>query len=180
MQYRRSQAQGATFFFTVVTYNRKRLLCHEANVTLIKESFQHVIKRHTFTIRAFVLLPDHIHCIWSLPENDNNFSMRWRLIKGYFSKYCKSEYKKFQSTSRQNKGEQGIWQRRFWEHQIRNEVDFIKHVEYIHFNPVKHGLVKSPIDWPYSSFHRYVKQGTYDSDWGAGAEINFDENVGYE
>ena len=106
--------------------------------------------------------------------------MRWRLIKGYFSRYCKSEYKKFQSTSRQSKGEQGIWQRRFWEHQIRNEVDFIKHVEYIHFNPVKHGLVKSPIEWPYSSFHRYVKQGTYDCDWGAGTEIKFDVNVGYE
>ncbi|MBI5677728.1 MAG: transposase [Planctomycetes bacterium] len=180
MQYRRSQEQGANFFFTVVTYKRKKILCHEANVTLIKEAFQHVIKRHIFRIRAFVLLPDHIHCIWSLPENDNNFSMRWRLIKGYFSRYCKSEYKKFQSTSRQNKGERGIWQRRFWEHQIRNEVDFIKHVEYIHFNPVKHGLVKSPIDWPYSSFHRYVKQGNYDSDWGVGAEINFDENVGYE
>ena len=180
MQYRRSRAQGATFFFTVITYNRKRILCHEANVTLIKEAFQDVIKRHTFRIRAFVLLPDHIHCIWTLPENDNDFSMRWRLIKSYFSRYCKSEYKKFQSTSRQSKGEQGIWQRRFWEHQIRNEVDFIKHVEYIHFNPVKHGLVKSPIDWPHSSFHRYVKQGTYDSDWGSGTEMNFDENVGYE
>ena len=106
--------------------------------------------------------------------------MRWRLIKGYFSRYCKSEYKKFQSTSRQSKGERGIWQRRFWEHQIRNEVDFIKHVEYIHFNPVKHGLVKSPIEWPYSSFRRYVKQGTYDCDWGAGTEIKFDVNVGYE
>lgn len=180
MQYRRSQAQGATFFFTVITYNRKRILCHKANVALIKEAFQYVIKQHPFRMRAFVLLPDHIHGIWTLPENDNAFSMRWRLIKSYFSRRCKSEYKKFQSTSRQSKGEQGIWQRRFWEHQIRNEIDFTKHVEYIHFNPVKHRLVKSPIDWPYSSFHRHVKQGTYDSDWGASTEIKFDENVGHE
>ena len=93
----------------------------------------------------------------------------------------KIERKIFQSASRQSKGEQGIWQRRFWEHQIRNEIDFTRHVEYIHFNPVKHRLVKSPIDWPYSSFHRQVKQGTYDSDWGgASTEIKFDENVGHE
>ena len=144
-------------------------------MALIKEAFQYVIKQHPFRIRAFVLLPDHIHCIWTLPENDNAFSMRWRLIKSYFSRRCKNEYKKFQSASRQSKGEQGIWQRRFWEHQIRNEIDFTKHVEYIHFNPVKHRLVKSPINWPYSSFHRHVKQGTYDSDWGASTEINFDE-----
>jgi len=102
------------------------------------------------------------------------------LIKSYFSRRCKSEHKKFQSTSRQSKGEQGIWQRRFWEHQIRNEIDFTKHVEYIHFNPVKHRLVKLPIDWPYSSFHRHVKQGTYDNDWRASTEIKFDENVGHE
>lgn len=180
MQYRRSQAQGATFFFTVITYNRKRILCHEASVELIKAAFQYVIKQHHFRIRAFVLLPDHIHCIWTLPENDNAFSMRWRLIKSYFSRRCKIERKIFQSASRQRKGEQGIWQRRFWEHQIRNEIDFTKHVEYIHFNPVKHRLVKSPIDWPYSSFHRHVKQGTYDSDWGVSTEIKFDENVGHE
>jgi len=180
MQYRRSQAKGATFFFTVVTYKRKRILCHEANVVLIKETFQQVIKQHTLRIRAFVLLPDHIHCIWTLPENDNDFSMRWRLIKSHFSRQCKNEYKNLQSASRRSKGEQGIWQRRFWEHQIRNEMDFTKHVEYIHFNPVKHGLVKSPVEWPYSSFHRYVKQGAYESDWGAGTEIKFDVKVGHE
>ncbi len=86
MQYRRSQAKGATFFFTVVTHKRKMILCHNANVALIKEAFQYVIKRHAFKIRAFVLLPDHIYCIWTLPENDNDFSMRWGLIKGYFSR----------------------------------------------------------------------------------------------
>jgi len=102
------------------------------------------------------------------------------LIKSHFSRQCKNEYKNLQSASRQSKGEQGIWQRRFWEHQIRNEIDFTKHVEYIHFNPVKHGFVKLPIEWPYSSFHRYVKHGAYDSDWGAGTEIKFDVKVGHE
>ena len=113
-------------------------------------------------------------------ENDNDFSMRWGLIKGYFSRRCEDKYKEHQSVSRLNKGEQGVWQRRFWEHQIRDEVDFTRHVEYIHYNPVKHGVVNSPNAWPYSSFHRYVKQGIYDSDWGVGTEIKFDEEIGYE
>ncbi|KAA0244460.1 MAG: hypothetical protein DPW20_13665 [Candidatus Brocadia sp.] len=104
MQYRRpacamhadrSQAQGATVFFTVITYNRKRILCQKANVSLIKEAFQYIVRQRLFRIRAFVLLPDHIHCMWTLPENGNAFSMRWRLIKSYFSRRCKSEYKKF-------------------------------------------------------------------------------------
>ncbi|HHT9111951.1 MAG: transposase [Planctomycetes bacterium] len=170
MQYRRSQAKGATFFFTVVMNKRKKILCRDANAVLIKEAFHYVIKRHTFRIRAFVLMP----------ENDNDFSMRWGLIKGYFSRRCEDKYKEHQSVSRLNKGEQGVWQRRFWEHQIRNEVDFTRHVEYIHYNPVKHGLVNSPNVWTYSSFHRYVKQGIYDSDWRVGTEIKFDEEIGYE
>ena len=180
MQYRRSRAKGATFFFTVVTHNRKKILCNEKNVALLKEAFWYVLGRHSFRIRAFVLLEDHIHCIWTLPEDDNDFSMRWQLIKGYFSRKCDDKYKGLRSVSRLEKGEQGVWQRRFWEHQIRNEVNFVRYVEYIHYNPVKHGLVRSPCDWPYSSFHRYVKQGVYDSDWGAGVEMKFDAKVGYE
>ena len=180
MQYRRSQTKGATFFFTVVTHKRRKILCHEANVALIKEAFWYVLNKHPFQMRAFVMLHEHIHCIWTLPENDNNFSMRWRLIKGYFSRRCRDEYKDLQSPSRLSKGEQGIWQRRFWEHQIRDENDFVRHVEYIHYNPVKHGLVSSPYSWPYSSFHRYVKQGMYHCNWGAGNEVRFEANVGYE
>jgi len=180
MRYRRSRAKGAAFFFTVVTHGRKRILCHEVNIRLIKEAFQYVINRHTFRVDAFVLLPDHIHCIWTLPYSDNDFPLRWRLIKSYFSRQCQDEYKGFISASKLRKGEQAVWQRRFWEHQIRDEQDFARHVEYIHYNPVKHGLVKSPRDWAYSSFHRYVKHGIYKSDWGAGCEIQFDEDVGYE
>lgn len=180
MQYRRSRAKGATFFFTVITHERKKILCQETNVALIKKAFNQVVQHHPFRIRAFVLLPEHIHCIWTLPEDDNDFSMRWRLIKSYFSRRCGTGHKRHQSVSRFNKGEQGVWQRRFWEHQIRDEKDFRNHVEYIHYNPVKHGLVKSPVLWPYSSFHRYVRQGDYESDWGAGAEIVFDDKIGHE
>ena len=180
MQYRRSKAPGVTFFFTVGTYRRNKILCHETNAALIKEAFLHVTTHHPFRIRAFVLLPDHIHCIWTLPENDNNYSMRWQLIKSYFSRRCQYEYKAIQTASRLNKGEQGLWQRRFWEHRMRDENDLVRHIDYIHYNPVKHGPVNSLIAWPYSSFHRYVKQGDYDADWGAGSKIEFDAKVGYE
>ena len=180
MQYRRSKTPGGTFFFTVVTYRRNKILCHETNAALIKEAFLHVTTHHPFRIRAFVLLPDHIHCIWTLPENDNNYSMRWQLIKSYFSRRCQNKYKVMQTASRRNKGEQGLWQRRFWEHQMRDENDLVRHIDYIHYNPVKHRLVNSPGAWPYSSFHRYVKQGDYDADWGAGCKIEFDAKVGHE
>ena len=102
------------------------------------------------------------------------------LIKSYFSRRCQNEYKAIQTASRLNKGEQGLWQRRFWEHRMRDENDLVRHIDYIHYNPVKHGLVNSPGAWPYSSFHRYVQQGDYDADWGAGRKIEFDAKVGYE
>ncbi len=93
MQYRRSKTPGTTFFFTVVTYRRNKILCHEENVALIKEAFLYMTTQHPFRIRAFVLLPDHIHCFWTLPKNDNNYSMRWQLIKSYFSRRCQNKYK---------------------------------------------------------------------------------------
>ncbi len=172
MRYRRSKEKGATFFFTVVTHRRENLLCGKDNARLAGESFDHVKRQYPFEMDAFVLLPDHIHCIWTLPENDNDFSTRWRLIKSYFSKRFDDKTKCSISPSRASKGEQGIWQRRFWEHNIRNDDDFNKHVEYIHYNynPVRHGLVKSPVDWAYSSFHSYVSRGIYGSDWGVGRE----------
>ena len=180
MQYRRSRAKGAAFFFTVVTHGRQRFLCDEAKVKLIRESFQHVINRHPFTVDAFVLLPDHLHCIWTLPENDADFSMRWRQIKSYFSRKCHAEFRGGQPDARLVESQRAIWQHRFWEHQIRDDGDFEKHVEYIHFNPVKHGLVNSPTAWPHSTFHRFVKQGIYSDDWGADKAIDFDKSVGNE
>ncbi len=180
MQYRRSSAKGATFFFSVVTHKRCPILCHEANVALMKEAFQTIIKKHPFTIDAFVLLPDHLHCIWTLPENDNDFAMRWRQIKGHFTRGCRDEFKEKRTAAQLARGEQAVWQRRYWEHQIRDDADFIKHVEYIHYNPVKHGFTKSPKAWPHSTFHRYVKQGIYQRDWGAGDEVVFEHKVGNE
>ncbi len=177
MQYRRSRTKGATFFFTVVTHNRRPILCLECNVSLLRKAFEDVMSRNPFTVEAFVLLPDHLHC---LPENDNDFSNRWRQIKGYFSRNCRDEFKGRLSVGHKSKGEQAVWQRRFWEHQIRDDRDLIRHIEYIHFNPVKHGLVKSPIAWPHSTFHRYVKHGIYHRDWGADKEIVFDQGVGNE
>jgi putative transposase len=135
------------------------------------------MERHPFKIDAFVLLPDHMHCIWTLPHEDRDFSKRWRLIKSDFSRQCAAQHKTTPSVSRQRKKEQAIWQRRFWEHQIRKETDFINHVEYIHFNPVKHRLVQAPKDWDYSSFHRYVREGIYDVEWGAREEIAFDSGT---
>jgi putative transposase len=132
------------------------------------------MERHPFKIDAFVLLPDHLHCIWTLPHEDRDFSKRWRLIKSDFSRQCVAKHKTTPSASRLRKKEQAIWQRRFWEHQIRKETDFINHVEYIHYNPVKHRLVQAPKDWEYSSFHRYVREGIYDVEWGARKEITFD------
>jgi putative transposase len=180
MQYRRSRATSAKFFFTIVTDERRRILCAEANVALLRDAFRYVIDQHPFLIDAFVILPEHLHCIWTLPENDNDFSTRWRLIKSYFSRKCGDEFKGLQTPNRLNKGEQAVWQHRFWEHQIRDDGDFIKHVEYIHYNPVKRGLVKSPSEWPHSTFHRYVKLGIYHADWGTNQAIIFDDKIGNE
>ncbi|NEQ67808.1 MAG: transposase [Symploca sp. SIO2D2] len=179
MQYRRAKTPGATYFFTVITYKRNRILCILENVDLLRKSFWRVMQEYPFKIDAFVLLPEHLHCIWTLPENDADFSNRWRLVKNYFSRQCREQYQGRISVSRKRKGEKGIWQRRFWEHQIRDEEDFAQHVDYIHYNPVRHGLVKSPKDWEYSSFHRYVRDGVYPIDWGS-EPIQFDPDIGME
>ena len=180
MRYRRAITQGGTYFFTLVTYNRERLFCLPTNVSLLRNAFRYVMGQHPFIIDAFVLLPDHLHCIWTLPPEDCDFSTRWRLIKSYFSRQCDTLSQEAISAARQRKKERAIWQRRCWEHLIRDEVDFKNHVEYIHYNPVKHGLVKAPKDWEYSSFHRSVRQGTYDVMWGAGEEIVFNSNIAKE
>ena len=122
-----------------------------------------------------VVLPDHLHVIWTLPEDDANFATRWRLIKSRFSHAIPAG--ESVSNSRLTKGERGIWQRRFWEHTIRDENDFARHVDYIHINPVKHGLVTRVVDWPYSSFHRLVKLGVYPEDW-AGDVANLSSDFG--
>jgi putative transposase len=119
-----------------------------------------------FDIEAWVLLPDHLHCIWPLPENDGNFAARWAIIKRHVGRECGAMVDATASRSRSRRNERVFWQRRFWEHQIRDDDDLARHLDYIHWNPVKHGLVKSVKDWPYSSFHRFVIEGYYPCDWG--------------
>ncbi|MCG8367275.1 MAG: transposase [Pseudanabaenales cyanobacterium] len=180
MQYRRAATPGAAYFFTVVAYNRQQLFKTPDTVQLLRKAFHTVKQRHAFTIDAIVILPNHLHCLWTLPPDDADFSTRWRLIKSFFSRHCPEHHKHQRSLSRLNKSEQAIWQRRFWEHQIRDKQDFERHVDYIHYNPVSHQLVKAPRDWPYSSFHRYVAQGFYPEDWGSSGEIDLPDQVGEE
>ncbi len=125
---------------------RKPILTHPQNVDLLRKSYKKVMKKHPFKIDALVLLPEHLHCIWTLPKDDCDYSTRWRLIKSYFTRYCDPQYKLERFESRVKKKEQALWQRRFWEHTITDDEDYLKHVDYIHYNPVKHGLVKAPKD----------------------------------
>jgi putative transposase len=160
--YRRNFLPGASFFFTVNLADRSRRLLVE-HVDLLRSAFANVRANHPFTIDAIVILPDHLHAVWTLPDGDADFATRWRLIKTNFSlSLAKGE---FVSSSRERKGERGIWQRRYWEHTLADEDDFGRHVDYIHFNPVKHGHAGSMDEWPYSSFRRWVKLGVYADDW---------------
>ncbi|HEX7026453.1 MAG TPA: transposase [Gammaproteobacteria bacterium] len=151
------------------------------DVSLIGELRQ-VIKEvrqiHPFAIDAWVLLPDHMHCVWTLPQGDNDYSKRMGMIKARFTSLMKLMWREPEcvtTESRVRHREGVIWQRRFWEHEIRDERDFERHVDYVHYNPVKHGLVKQVCEWPYSTFHRYVEKGVYPEDWaGVGTETSGD------
>jgi putative transposase len=160
--YRRNFISGGSYFFTVNLADRRSRLLTE-NIGLLRSAFRYVRERHTFTIDAIVVLPDHLHTIWSLPEGDSDFALRWRLIKSAFSRELPPG--EHVSESRAAKGERGIWQRRYWEHTLRDEHDLVRHIDYIHFNPVKHGHVTEVRDWPYSSFHRMVRLGICPEDW---------------
>ncbi len=152
MKYRRFYLKGGYYFFTLVTQNRRSILIE--NIELLRESFSYVMAAHPFRIDAAVVLPDHLHMIWKLPEYDSDYSSKWRAIKSHFSKNIPLQ--EWISPSRKARGQREVWQNRFLEHTIRNESDYIGHIEYIHNNPVKHGLVDCPIDWPYSSIHKYI------------------------
>lgn len=174
MRYRRAKIAGGTYFFTLVTYQRQPFLTQSENIEQLRTAFRTIRAKHPFDIDAIVILPDHLHCLLTLPAEDFDYSTRWRLIKGHFSRHCQISPSQFVSPSRQKKQEKTIWQRRFWEHYIRNEEDFKRHFDYIHFNPVKHGLVDTVKDWEYSSFHRCVAEGIYSKDWGSKENISFD------
>lgn len=161
--YRRAWVPGGTYFFTVVTYKRRKFLTTPTSRQILRKAINEVRQSYPFTITAWVLLPEHFHCIWVLPEQDQDFSKRWGLIKARFSKMAKNflHREEWLTDSKRKYRESTIWQRRFWEHLIHDEEDFMRHVDYIHFNPVKHGLVKQVKAWPYSTFHRYVTEGIY-------------------
>ncbi len=162
--YRRTYVSGSTYFFTVNLAKRKNNALSINNIKALRTAFRYVKQRKPFTIDAIVVLPEHLHCIWTLPPDDTDYSTRWNLIKGHFSRNIKTGEER--SPSRIKRRERGIWQRRFWEHVIRDEKDFQQHIDYIHWNPVKHGWVENVSDWQYSSFHKFVKSGHYPRHWG--------------
>jgi putative transposase len=168
-QYRRACVPGGTFFFTVVTFERRRILTSDLARRCLRKAWEDTNHRRPFELQAVCLLPDHLHCVWSLPEADGDFSSRWKMIKGCFTRMYRAAggAEGDRCPSRELKGEAAVWQRRFWEHWIRDVEDFQRHVDYIHFNPVKHGLVERPGDWPWSSFRSHVREGWYHPDWGA-------------
>jgi putative transposase len=179
MTYYRRTRTGTTYFFTLVAYHRRPILCTDVIRRSLRIAIENLRKTRPFSIDACVLLPDHLHCIWTLPEGDCDFSTRWSLIKrsvSYFSSDAALDPGIRNASSRKHR-ESTIWQRRFWEHQIRDELDFERHADYIHFNPVRHGHVARVADWPYSTFHRYVRSGMYAADWGGGPDI---DGVGHE
>jgi putative transposase len=178
VKYRRAFVPGGSFFFTVVTEKRRPLFASADAVEVLRMAFRMIRSTRPFEIDAIVVLPDHLHCIWTLPPGDADFAIRWRLIKTWFTKHCNPALRAEPNRARTAKSEQALWQHRYWEHMLRDEADFARHVEYIHFNPVKHGLASAAMEWPYSSFRRYVVDGVYPLDWGQGA-MDF-EDIGHE
>ena len=166
MNYRRVFVPGGTYFFTLVTYQRRSIFFSPPAIDMLQNAIHYTNNRMPFSTVASVILPDHLHVIWSLPPESSDYSTRWRLIKSHFTRHWCNEEILSENTSRLHKGEKDIWQRRFWEHLIRDENDLSCHVEYIHFNPVKHGFASSPLQWKYSSFGDYVRNGIYPPDWG--------------
>jgi len=163
--YRRTKIEGACYFFTVNLARRSGNHLLVDRIELLRNVFRKVKEDHPFVIDAIVILPDHLHCIWTLPAGDADYKTRWGLIKANFSRQIPGMEKR--SQSRIKRGERGIWQRRFWEHMIRDDMDFQRHVDYIHWNPVKHGWVTQVKQWPHSSFHRYVKKGVLPENWAS-------------
>jgi putative transposase len=159
--YRRNPIAGGTYFFTVALLDRRAYTLVE-HVDLLRAVYTDVKTKCPFRTDAMVVMPDHLHAIWTLPAGDKDFSGRWRAIKAGFVRALAS---KGVSTQRNGKGVAGVWQRRFWEHTVRNETDFAAHCDYIHYYPVKHGHVMHPSDWPYSMLHRFVSEGIYQPDW---------------
>jgi putative transposase len=168
--YRRAAVAGGSYFFTLVTYRRRRVLCNEDIRSALREAIRSVRAEHPFAIDAWVLLPDHVLCIWTLPVGDDDYPARWAKIKRFVTQRCGARYpndaRRAASNRRRNEG--ALWQRRYWEHLVRDPQDLNRCRDYVHWNPVRHGHVRRVRDWPYSTFHRFVRSGLYPLDWGGG------------
>jgi putative transposase len=178
--YRRNLLPGGMYFFTVVTAGRRPWLCRDEATDALRRAGRKVRASLPFEVVAWVLLPEHLHCIWTLPTGDSDFPGRRRLIKGFVTR----TYGKVLSAEDDQSPGQGrmpsVWQERYWEHTIRDEADLAAHMSYIHFNPVKHGHCRAPSQWRLSTFHAFVRRGLYPKDWGAGMEPTMPEAVGME
>jgi putative transposase len=161
VNYRRNLVPGGTYFFTVALANRRSSVLVD-NVDSLRQAFLKARTERPFEIDAIVILPEHLHTIMTLPLTDPDYSGRWRRVKGLFTRALVNSG---MFIARDSRGEYQLWQHRFWEHTIRDDTDFERHVDYIHFNPIKHNLVSRVADWPHSSFHRYVKRGVLPRDW---------------
>jgi putative transposase len=177
VRYRRNFVPGGTYFFTVTLADRTSAVLVD-HVDALRNAFRIARRERPFTIEAIVILPDHLHAIWTLPSGDSDFSGRWKRIKAHFTHRLVAAGVPVKP---HRNGEYALWQRRFWEHTIRNEIDFERHVDYVHFNPVKHKLVSRACEWPYSSFHVYVRRGLLPADWAGDVEeptMDFGERRG--
>ena len=160
--YRRARIGGGTYFFTVTLRDRHSdLLVRE--IALLRQVVARTRRRHPFRIDAWVVLPEHMHCLWTLPPGDTDYATRWKVIKTGFARHIPPG--EWLSIAQRLRGKRGIWQARYWEHLIRDDSDYQRHFDYIHINPLKHGLVTALKDWPFSTFHRAVAEGIYPADW---------------
>lgn len=172
--YRRSRLAGGTYFFTVTLRDRQsRWLCQ--HIDDLREAYRKTVNARPFTTVAMVVLPDHLHAVWTLPEGDADYSGRWRSIKAEFTSVQARAGRIQRSNSSRG---YALWQSRFWEHSIRDETDLQRHIDDIHIKPVKHSWVERVCDWPHSSFHRYVGKGLLPNDWGGGSRVDSDEGFG--
>ncbi len=161
--YVRTREKGGTYFFTVNLAERRNNALLIDRIGALKEAFRLTRQGHPFAMPAFVVLPEHLHCLWTLPPGDADYPMRWRLIKSRFSRSLLADERR--SDSRMRKKERGIWQRRYWEQLVRDETHFQHCLDYIHYNPIKHGHAVRALDWPHSSFKHWVERGVYPKDW---------------
>ena len=168
--YRRNYVPGGTYFFTLVTHERRPILTTDLGRVGLRRAIRAVRRRWPFAVLGIVLMPDHLHTVWTLPPGDARYSNRLRRIKRLFTNafLAGGGTEGERSASRRRRSERGVWQRRFWEHTVRDGDDLIRCMDYLHFNPVKHGLAANVRDWSWSSFHRYVESGDYPPDWGSG------------